>query len=215
MRSKLFFLILFNPFFLITVYSQNDIILSDTNSPIYESERNYLGINLSPFFNIILFNSPTSSSDTSITYKLSYSNYNHFDFRFGLEELRYLSSSRFHIGMDGILGYGKHFSSYTHEYYLKDSIGNYQTFQNNLINNNEGNISYNYFIAGIDLSFGMDLFLSESILLTLQLTPQFNYWIVNQNSLDINDLNGEFENYGNNYADFKLGYFDILLIYKF
>ena len=61
----------------------------------------------------------------------------------------------------------------------------------------------------------MDLFLSESILLTLQLTPQFNYWIVNQNSLDINDLNGEFENYGNNYADFKLGYFDILLIYKF
>ena len=252
MRSKLFFLILFNPFFLITVYSQNDIILSDTNSPIYESERNYLGINLSPFFNIILnnnsyekikitslykknfgklnarfsfnyltnpesnfFNSPTSSSDTSITYKLSYSNYNHFDFRFGFEELRYLSSSRFHIGMDGILGYGKHFSSYTHEYYLKDSIGNYQTFQNNLINNNEGNISYNYFIAGIDLSFGMDLFLSESILLTLQLTPQFNYWIVNQNSLDINDLNGEFENYGNNYTDFKLGYFDILLIYKF
>ena len=50
MRSKLFFLILFNPFFLITVYSQNDIILSDTNSPIYESERNYLGINLSPSF---------------------------------------------------------------------------------------------------------------------------------------------------------------------
>ena len=98
---------------------------------------------------------------------------------------------------------------------LKDSVGNYVPTINNLITNNEGNISYNYFITGIDLSFGMDLFLSESILLTLQLTPQFNYWIVNQNSIYINDLNGEFENYGNNYADFKLGYFDLLLIYKF
>ena len=78
-----------------------------------------------------------------------------------------------------------------------------------------GNFYSSHFNTEIDLSFGMDLFLSESILLTLQLTPQFNYWIVNQNSIYINDLNGEFENYGNNYADFKLGYFDLLLIYKF
>ena len=250
MTPKLFLLLPFNILFFISVYSQEKFI--DTIPKIYESERNYLGINLSPIFNVFannnpiekvkissiykknfgklnarfslnylsnpqsnFFQSPISSSDSSITYKLSYSNYNHFDFRFGFEELRYLSSSRFHIGLDGIIGYGKQISRYTHEYFLKDSIGNYLTSQNNLITNNEGNISYNYFISGIDLSFGMDFFLSESILLTLQLTPQFNYWIVNQNSIYINHLNGEFENYGNNYADFKLGYFDLLLIYKF
>ena len=98
---------------------------------------------------------------------------------------------------------------------LKDSVGNYVPTINNLINNMNGNFYSSHFNTEIDLSFGMDLFLSESILLTLQLTPQFNYWIVNQNSIYINDLNGEFENYGNNYADFKLGYFDLLLIYKF
>jgi hypothetical protein len=58
-------------------------------------------------------------------------------------------------------------------------------------------------------------FLSESILLTFQLTPQFNYFIVNKNSIEIIDPIGEYKNHGRNYTDFKIGYFDLLLTYKF
>jgi hypothetical protein len=47
------------------------------------------------------------------------------------------------------------------------------------------------------------------------LTPQFNYCIVNKNSIEIRDTIGEYKNPGTNYADFKIGYFDILLTYKF
>ena len=79
----------------------------------------------------------------------------------------------------------------------------------------DGNFNCNYFVTGVDLSFGMDLFLKESFLVTLQLTPQFNYLIVNSKSISVDDPLERFVNYGRNYADFKIGYFDILLTYKF
>ena len=245
--------ILFLNLNLVSLYCQEGI-KSDTIPKIYESERNYIGINLSPLFNVFANNDPiekakisfiykknfeslnarfsfnflrdpnnnvfdfyypTSSSDSTITYRYLFSDYNHYDFRFGFEKLRYLSSSRFHIGLDGILGFGSQTSNYGHQLYMKDTTGSYYQFSNNLTNNNLGNISYNLLIAGFNISFGMDLFLSESILLTFQLTPQFNYCIVNKNSIKIIDPIGEYKNYGRNYVDFKIGYFDLLLIYKF
>ena len=71
----------------------------------------------------------------------------------------------------------------------------------------------NYFVSGLDVSFGMDVFLSESFLVTFQLTPQFNYYIFRSDEL-IDDPLEEYIQHGS-YADFKLGYFDIQLIYKF
>jgi hypothetical protein len=117
--------------------------------------------------------------------------------------------------LDGILGFGTQTSNYGHQLYIKDTTASYSQFSNNLINNNLGNISYDYLIAGFDISFGMDLFLSKSIILTFQLTPQFNYCIVNKNSIEFRDPIGEYKNPGINFADFKIGYFDILLTYKF
>ena len=159
--------------------------------------------------------SPSASSDTSITYRISNSSYNHFDIRLGFEQLRYLSSSRFHLGLDIIVGYGKQISTYNHSLLLKDSVGNYVSTINNLIDNMNGNFNCNYFNTGIDLSFGMDLFLNESFLVTLQLTPQFNYLFVNSKSISVDDPLEKFINHGLDYADFKIGYFDLLLTYKF
>ena len=79
----------------------------------------------------------------------------------------------------------------------------------------DGNFNCNYFVTGLDISFGMDLFLSESIVLTFQLTPQFNYLIVNSKSISVDDPLERFVNYGRSYPDFKIGYFDLLLTYKF
>ena len=79
----------------------------------------------------------------------------------------------------------------------------------------DGNFNCNYFVTGLDLSFGMDLFLKESFLVTLQLTPQFNYLFINSKSISVDDPYERFVNYGRNYPDFKIGYFDILLTYKF
>ena len=79
----------------------------------------------------------------------------------------------------------------------------------------DGNFNCNYFVTGLDMSFGMDLFLSESIVLTFQLTPQFNYLIVNSKSISVDDPLDRFINYGRSYPDFKIRYFDLLLTYKF
>ena len=79
----------------------------------------------------------------------------------------------------------------------------------------DGNFNCNYFNTGIDLSFGIDLFFNESFLVTIQLTPQFNYLFVNSKTISVEDPLDKFTNYGLDYTDFKIGYFDLLLIYKF
>ena len=227
----------------------------DTNLYLHESERNYIGINLSPIvaglltnqndhdikltaiykrnfgdFNLRFsfnylenisnsdhdFNMPVLTTDTSIFYRYFNTDYNYFDLRFGLEELRSFSSTRVHIGLDAIFGFGQQNSNYFHRSYKLDSSGYYLSnsdFQNHSLMLTNGQRISNYIVSGLDVSFGMDVFLSETFLVTFQLTPQFNYYIFSSDEL-IDDPIDEYIQYGS-YADFKLGYFDIQLIYKF
>ena len=67
----------------------------------------------------------------------------------------------------------------------------------------------------MDVSFGMDLFLSQSLLLTFQITPQFNYFIFNSYDLPNSDPMKEYNNFDLSYSDFKLGYFDLMMVFKF
>ena len=204
---------------IISVFLNNNSFQSFKVNSIYK--KNFGKLNTRISFNYLtnfqndFIYSPSASTDTSITYIFSNYSYNQFDVRFGFEQLRYLSFSRFHLGLDIILGYGKQISTYNHSLLLKDSIGNYTPTINNLINKMDGNFNCNYFVTGLDISFGMDLFLSESIVLTFQLTPQFNYLIVNSKSISVDDPLERFVNYGRSYPDFKIGYFDLLLTYKF
>ena len=204
---------------IISVFLNNNSFQSLKVNSIYK--KNFGKLNTRISFNYLtnfqndFIYSPLASSDTSITYRYSNYSHNHFDLRFGIEQLRYLSFSRFHLGLDIIVGYGKQISTYNHSLLLKDSIGNYIPTINNLINKMDGNFNCNYFVTGLDISFGMDLFLSESIVLIFQLTPQFNYLIVNSKSISVDDPLERFVNYGRSYPDFKIGYFDILLTYKF
>ena len=55
--------------------------------------------------------------------------------------------------------------------------------------------------------------MNDAFLLTVQITPQFNYFIF-LNESHLNDPSDEYIQFGD-YADFKLGYFDLNLIYKF
>ena len=50
----------------------------------------------------------------------------------------------------------------------------------------KGNFNY-YFNIGTDLNFGMDLFLNDSFLVTLQFTLQFNYLFINSKSISVNE----------------------------
>ena len=204
---------------IISVFLNNNSFQSFKVNSIYK--KNFGKLNTRISFNYLtnfqndFIYSPSASTDTSITYRFSNYSHNQFDVRFGFEQLRYLSFSRFHLGLDIILGYGKQISTYNHSLLLKDSIGNYTPTINNLINKMDGNFNCNYFVTGLDISFGIDLFLSESIVLTFQLTPQFNYLIVNSKSISVDDPLERFVNYGRSYPDFKIGYFDLLLTYKF
>jgi hypothetical protein len=97
-------------------------------------------------------------------------------------------------------------------------LGNYSlntNFSNSSLLDFNGEIISNYTVAGMDISFGMDLFLSQSLLLTLQITPQFSYFIFNSYDLPNYDPMKEYNNYDKSYSDFKLGYFDLMMIYKF
>ena len=70
----------------------------------------------------------------------------------------------------------------------------------------------NYLVTGIDVSFGIDWMLNEKFMFTFQITPQFNYYIFLDEK--ILDNQGEYSA-AKNYADFRLGYFDLILYYRF
>ena len=204
---------------IISVFLNNNSFQSLKFNSIYKKNFGKLNTRISlnyltNFQNDFIY-SPSASSDTSITYRYSNYSHNHFDLRYGIEQLRYLSFSRFHLGLDIIVGYGKQISTYNHSLLLKDSIGNYNPTINNFLNKMDGNFNCNFIVTGLDLSFGMDFFLSKSFLVTLQLTPQFNYLFIISKSISVDDPLERFVNYGRNYPDFKIGYFDILLTYKF
>ncbi len=152
-----------------------------------------------------------ASNNTMITNRYYSSWYDHYDVRIGFEELKGSNFSRFHIGVDLIFGYAQFHSKYDDVNLHKDTTGFY------LVDDNEapvyqGSHDSNYFTTGLDLSFGFDWFLSEDLLVTFQLTPQFNYFII-----DTDRLIDQYNQYGlsQNFADFNLGYFDVSLFYKF
>ena len=154
---------------------------------------------------------PISSTDTSITRRYYNSSYYHYDFRFGFEELRGFSGNRVHVGLDGIIGLGSQKIGYSNKHFLKDSIGNYFYSEDNSLQ--DGQRTSDYIITGLDVSFGIDWVLNEAFIFTMQIIPQFNYYIFRKNSSLIDPDNQYSDPV--NYADFKLGYFDINLIYRF
>ena len=254
MKNFLFFIFLF-PAIIFSQDSSYVINEHDSINYFHESERNYIGLNLSPMVAGLLtnqthhnikistiykrnfgdhnmrfslnylqnvsnsnfdFNMPVLTTDTSIFYRYFNSDYEYYDFRFGFEELRSYSTTRVHIGIDLLIGYGQQKSNYFHNVYELDSSGYYlssSNYENHTLIKTEGQRVANYFTTGVDVSFGMDIFLSESFLLTIQLTPQFNYYIHSKDKL-IEDPLEEYVQFGN-FADFKLGYLDVQLIYKF
>ena len=255
MRNFLFLFVLF-PIF---IFSQDPFL--DTTSNVdslkyieYESQRNYLGLNITPIMSGVISNRnnhnlklsaiykrnygyknlrlslnyltegsspsydfyiPVSTTDSSIYYRYFNSNYSYTDFRFGFEELRGYSGTRVHVGIDAIIGYGNQSSNYFHRLFSKDSSDNYrlQDTPNDPLVKTIGNRVTNYLVTGLDVSFGLDWIMNDAFMLTVQITPQFNYFIF-LNESQLQDPSGEYIPFGD-YADFKLGYFDLNLIYKF
>lgn len=151
------------------------------------------------------------SSDSSITNRYYESDYKTGDIRIGFEEIKGGGAARFHIGADVILGYGQFYSEYRHNELIIDSTGVYK-FQDDVEPSYTGSHSSDYFITGLDVSFGFDWFLDDVFMVTLQLTPQFNYYLAISEK-----LSDQFTQYRpiQNFVDFDLGYVDIMLIYKF
>ena len=163
-----------------------------------------------------------STTDTSLNNRYFDNSYEHYDFRIGFEELRGYGGARVHVGVDAIIGFGNNSSIYFDRTYLKDSSGAY-ILSNEIRNNNieysiNGGPTYNgyhfvdYLVTGVDVSFGFDWLLNERFMFTLQIVPQFNYYIFLSETFGDQDM--EYQS-ATNYADFKLGYFDLMLYYRF
>jgi len=173
---------------------------------------NYLTEGSSPLYD---YNVPVQSNDTSIWFRYFNENYKYTDFRIGFEELRGYSDTRVHIGIDAILGYGSQNSNYFHSILSIDSNSNYRAISssNDQLANAVGERVNNYFVTGIDISFGLDWVMNELFIMTFQITPQFNYYLFHNQQYKVDPYEEYVES--NDYADFKLGYFDINLVYRF
>ena len=157
---------------------------------------------------------PISTTDSTLVNRYFDNSYNHYDFRFGFEELRGYNGTRVHVGIDAILGYGTNQSNYFDRKFNRlDSAGNYTLDTNSNVSNLfQGRRKSNFLITGIDVSFGIDWMLNERFTFTFQVTPQFNYYVfLNQRT---KDARNEYSS-SKSYADFKLGYFDLMLFYRF
>jgi len=163
-----------------------------------------------------------STTDTTLHNRYFDNSYEHYDFRFGFEELRGYGGARVHVGVDAIIGFGNNSSIYFDRTYLKDTTGAYILTNDVSSNNFEYSINggpvYNgyhfidYLITGIDVSFGFDWLLNDRFMFTFQVVPQFNYYIFLNEKFG--DQHMEYQS-AKNYADFKLGYFDLMLYYRF
>jgi len=151
------------------------------------------------------------SSDSSLTNRYFESNYKSYDVRFGFEELKGAGLSRFHIGADLILGYATFESEYRDAEIVVDSLGSYK-LTDEVVPSYIGSHTSDFFVTGVDVSFGFDWFLDDVFLVTLQLTPQFNFYIANEERLI--DQKNQYTPI-QNFVDFNLGYVDIMLFYKF
>ncbi len=155
--------------------------------------------------------SVVGTSDTSYTARFFTDHYKNFDVRFGFEELKGYQYSRLHIGADILLGGGL----YEYKYFVnKFDLDSNQVYRlnENVNTQQEGKISGNYFNMGVSVSFGFDWFISEDFLFTFQLTPQFTYHLLNSTTLE--DNHGIYSSL-NSFTDFKLGYFDVMMFYRF
>lgn len=152
-----------------------------------------------------------STTDTSYYARFNTHDYQSIDVRMGIEELRGYRHARLHIGADVILGYASYGESYYDKNVVMDSAGVYR-IEDTDFNTPTGYTDGTYFNFGVDVSFGFDWFLSDDFLFTFQITPQFNYnfKIDGTKSDDLNVLPDP-----RNFADFKLTYFDVMLVYKF
>ncbi len=152
-----------------------------------------------------------STTDTSYDARFFTSDYKSYDVRFGIEELRGYRHARLHIGADLIVGYATYQEGYYSKTLVLDSAGKYHVVDEDL-SDPSGLTDGGYLNLGVDVSFGFDWFVSDDFLFTFQITPQFNYNVMLEGSKE-DDLNvlGE----PSNFVDFKLTYFDVLLIYKF
>lgn len=161
------------------------------------------------------FNIPVQSNDTSIWFRYFNAKYSYSDFRIGFEELRGYGGTRVHVGLDAIVGYGSQRSNYFHQLLSIDSSLNYKLVvePNDQLSLATGLRVNNYLVTGLDVSFGLDWVMNESFIMTFQITPQFNYYIFINEQEKVDPYDEYIKS--TDYADFKLGYFDINLIYKF
>jgi hypothetical protein len=158
------------------------------------------------YFNVI------STTDTSYSARFFTGNYKNYDLRFGFEEIKGYQYSRLHIGADFIAGMGTYTYNYFENDFIKDSTGIYRVSTIDPQDQIKGRIVGDYINLGVSVTFGFDWFVSEDFLFTFQLAPQFTYHMLS--SYRNEDTHGVYSRL-NSFTDFNMGYFDVMMLYRF
>jgi hypothetical protein len=158
------------------------------------------------YFNVI------NTNDSSYSARFFTGNYKNYDLRLGFEEIKGYQYSRLHIGADLIAGFGTYNYNYFENDFNKDSSGVYRLKEFDPDTQLKGRIVGDYINLGVSVTFGFDWFVSEDFLFTFQLAPQFTYHLLR--GYTNHDQHGVYTAL-NSFTDFKMGYFDVLMLYRF
>jgi hypothetical protein len=158
------------------------------------------------YFNVV------GTNDSSYSARFFTGNYKNYDLRLGFEEIKGYQYSRLHIGADLIAGFGTYNYNYFENDFDKDSLGIYRVREFDAETQIKGRIVGDYINLGVSVTFGFDWFVSEDFLFTFQLAPQFTYHLLR--GYTNHDTHGVYSSL-NSFTDFKMGYFDVMMLYRF
>ncbi len=151
--------------------------------------------------------------DTNVLMRQYNNNIYTLDVRIGYERFMPLDGYRFYYGIGLIGGYHHYGKSYYHyeqsfsEYPIK---GINQPYEQNMLGWYRGNMLK----VGADFSLGVDILLSNNVVVSVQYCPEFAFYKFMDSEIE-DDANVFNEDIVEDYMDFRGDYIDLILSVKF
>lgn len=151
--------------------------------------------------------------DTNVLLRQYNNNIFTLDLRIGYERFLPLDGFRFYYGIGAIGGYHHYGKSYYHYEESFDSFpieGIIQPYELNML----GWYRADMLKVGVDFSLGVDILLSENVIMSVQYSPELSYYMrMNSEEEDDADVfNGDLVD---DFMDFRGDYIDLILSVKF
>jgi hypothetical protein len=146
--------------------------------------------------------------DTTIHFREFGNNFYTLDFRVGIERAYHMDNFRFYYGLGIIGGYhhfGKSYSQFERDFTDYPIEGITSPFERNIL----GWYRADMFKAGFDITLGVDIPLSENVIMSIQYAPEMAYF--KRMGSEKDDPAGVFDGDVDDFFEFRGDFVDIVL----